>query len=308
MYRRLTVIAGGLTFGSAALLAQVTGAVAGQNFQQADTMVRTAPAPPVIRALGTPTIAGSPFSGAEERHTTQTLGDGTVLETSESSILYRDNDGRTRTERTVQGKTIVNIVDPIAHISIRLDPIAKTAMKTIFAGGGGGARGGTMTAADKMAIEAGLVAGSAGGRGASAPVATTPPSAQAKAELDQVQKMMAELQAKQEASTNTHTEDLGTMHQNGVQAQGSRTTLTIPVGQIGNNRDIKVVNERWYSPELQMNVKTMNSDPRYGTTTYEMRNISRSNPPLSLFQIPSDYTVQEGGGRGGMITAAPAKK
>jgi hypothetical protein len=312
MYQRLITIAGGMTLGSAALLAQVTGGgIGGQNFQQADTMVRPTTAVPVMRAIGTPPIAGMPFSGTEERHTSQTLGDGTVLESSETSILYRDNDGRTRTERTAQGRTIITIVDPIAHTSVRLDPSTKTATKmTTVAGFGGGAGGGlrgglATTTADKAAYEAGVVAAA---RGGNMPVATTAPSAEAKLALDDLQKKMAEMQAQQETNTRTHSEDLGMMHQNGVQAQGSRSTLTIPVGQIGNNREIKVVNERWYSQELQMTVKSINSDPRFGTTTYDLRNISRSNPPLSFFQIPSDYTVQEGGGRGGAVTAMPVRK
>jgi hypothetical protein len=98
------------------------------------------------------------------------------------------------------------------------------------------------------------------------------------------------------------------MHQNGVPAQGTRSTLSIPVGQIGNNREIKVVNERWYSQELQMVVKSVNSDPRFGTTTYELKNITRSNPDATLFQAPADYTTLESGGRGGRGMPVPAGK
>jgi hypothetical protein len=88
--------------------------------------------------------------------------------------------------------------------------------------------------------------------------------------------------------------------QNGVLATGTRSTLTIPLGQIGNNRDIHVVNEQWFSEDLQMLVKTVNSDPRFGENTYELTNISRMEPDAALFQIPTDYTVIEPGtGRGG---------
>jgi hypothetical protein len=312
MYQRFTITAAGLFLGTTALLAQVTGVtVGGQNFQQADTMVRAAPAAPVFRVGGAPPIAGSPFSATEERHSTQTLSDGTVLETTESTVLYRDNEGRTRSERTLQGKTTITIVDPIAHTNVRLDPSTKIAFKS----------GGTLATAvlspatsDKAAYEAGVVAGMAGGRGGrGAGVAGTPATtADAKAALDDLQKKMAEMAASQRTNTNSVNEELGMMNQNGVPAQGTRTTLTIPVGQIGNSREIKVVNERWYSQELQMTVKSVNSDPRYGTSTYELRNINRSNPPLSFFQIPPDYTVQEGGGGGrggsGGFTTTPVKK
>jgi hypothetical protein len=113
-----------------------------------------------------------------------------------------------------------------------------------------------------------------------------------------MEKLKAQLSNQLDAAKRTTREDLGTLNQYGVPAQGTRETLTIPAGEIGNNRDIHVINERWYSNELQMLVKSVNSDPRFGTTTYQLTNIVRVNPDSSLFQIPADYTVAEGGGRG----------
>ena len=93
-------------------------------------------------------------------------------------------------------------------------------------------------------------------------------------------------------------EDLGFQMQNGVMAEGTRVTRTIPAGTIGNSRDLHVVNEQWYSKDLQMMVKTVNSDPRYGVTTYEMTNISHDAPEAGLFMIPAGYTITEQAGRG----------
>jgi len=88
-----------------------------------------------------------------------------------------------------------------------------------------------------------------------------------------------------------------------VIAQGTRTTETIPAGQIGNQLPIKVVDEVWHSAELQMDVMTTHSDPRSGEVVYKLTNISRANPPRALFEPPADYTVTGptaggGGGRG----------
>jgi hypothetical protein len=308
MNRRLTTIAAGLAFGATALLAQVSGTPGWQSFQEAGTLVRRSVDGPVItRPLSVlAPVSGSPFSATEERRTTQTLSDGTVLDTSESTVLYRDNDGRTRTERTVQGKTTIMIVDPVAHTNVRLDPSTKAAWKATVGGGyqfatplpatAPSADKAAAEAADRAKFEAGLVAGMGGRRGGT-PAGATTPDVNTKQLLDDLQKKMAEMQ--QDAATQPRSEDLGMMHQNGVPAQGTRTTLTIPVGQIGNSREIKVVNERWYSADLQMTVKSINSDPRFGTTTYELKNIQRTNPDASLFQIPPDYTVMEGGGRRG---------
>ena len=42
-----------------------------------------------------------------------------------------------------------------------------------------------------------------------------------------------------------------------------------------------------------MMVKTSNSDPRYGVTTYEMMNISQAAPDAGLFMVPAGYTITE---------------
>lgn len=86
-------------------------------------------------------------------------------------------------------------------------------------------------------------------------------------------------------------EDLGTQMIEGVSAQGTRTTVTIPAGQIGNDKPIVTTTERWYSPDLQVTVMNNRTDPRTGTTTYKLTNINRVEPSPALFQVPPDYTV-----------------
>jgi hypothetical protein len=104
-------------------------------------------------------------------------------------------------------------------------------------------------------------------------------------------------------------EDLGTQTINGVTATGTRYTRTIPAGQIGNEKPIVVVSEHWYSNDLQIVVKSSRIDPRFGTTTYTVSNIQRTEPAASLFTVPADYTVQTGrrgrGGPGGHAHVAP---
>ncbi|HJR05904.1 MAG TPA: energy transducer TonB [Pyrinomonadaceae bacterium] len=90
------------------------------------------------------------------------------------------------------------------------------------------------------------------------------------------------------------TESLGKQMIEGVEAEGTRTTVTFAAGAIGNERPINIVSERWYSPELQTVVMTKHSDPRFGETTYRLTNINRSEPSRTLFEVPSDYTLKEG--------------
>lgn len=76
-------------------------------------------------------------------------------------------------------------------------------------------------------------------------------------------------------------------------AEGSRTTVTYPVGAVGNDRPLTTTTETWTSPELKMVVLSKNSDPRSGESTTRLTNISRSEPDPSLFQIPADYEIIE---------------
>ncbi|MEW6128826.1 MAG: hypothetical protein AB1757_17445 [Acidobacteriota bacterium] len=89
-------------------------------------------------------------------------------------------------------------------------------------------------------------------------------------------------------------ESLGNQTIDGVEAEGTRSVTTIPVGQIGNDRPLEVVSERWYSSALQTVVMTKYSDPRFGTTTYRLTNIKLEEPAKSLFSVPADYNIEEG--------------
>jgi hypothetical protein len=101
--------------------------------------------------------------------------------------------------------------------------------------------------------------------------------------------------AKAAEESETVTTSLGTQMVGGISAEGTRYTRTIPVGQIGNAKPILIVTERWYSPDLQMFVMTKHTDPRMGETTFQMTNIQRQEPAATLFQVPADYTVEQGG-------------
>jgi hypothetical protein len=86
-------------------------------------------------------------------------------------------------------------------------------------------------------------------------------------------------------------EPLGKKMVEGVEAEGRRSTVTIPSGEIGNTLPIEIVDENWYSPDLQILVMTRHSDPRSGETTYRLTNIKRNEPDRSLFGVPADYTI-----------------
>jgi hypothetical protein len=229
---------------------------------------------------GNKVVKGAPFSATASTETTQTLQDGTTIHRTTASTLYRDSQGRSRHEVTLSGfgplqasgktHTMITIADPVAGTHYVLDPESKVAHQMTFHGHGG--KGG-------------------------------PPSESAQGFQE---KMESRLQ-QDEASGLVRKETLGTQLVNGVNAEGTRVTRTIPVGQIGNNKAIQIVFERWYSPDLQVVVKSTRTDPRFGSTTYTLSNIQRTEPSASLFTVPTDYSVQQGGpgGRRGMRMPPP---
>lgn len=87
---------------------------------------------------------------------------------------------------------------------------------------------------------------------------------------------------------NRRVESLGKEMIEGFAAEGTRTTIVIPAGSIGNDEPLEIVHERWYSPELQTILLSKHSDPRWGETIYKLFNIDRGAPDSSLFSLPAD--------------------
>jgi len=87
------------------------------------------------------------------------------------------------------------------------------------------------------------------------------------------------------------TEDLGAQTMEGLVVEGRRTTVTYPVGSMGNDREITNVSEIWSNKELRLMILQVRSDPRNGETTTKIENLSRTQPDPNLFLPPPDYKV-----------------
>jgi hypothetical protein len=213
-------------------------------------------------------VTGAPYSAVAVTETRQTLADGNTISRKVQANVFRDGQGRTRRETTLTGvgplsttgasRTFVMIHDPVAGTAFVLHQDTKVAEK--------------------------LPARSRGKKGPAAPA-------------DLQGKFNARMQ-EEIANGTLKKEDLGVQTINGISAQGTRFTRTIAAGQAGNVKPIIITNERWYSPDLQIVIKTVRSDPRFGETTYTVTNIQKQEPAAALFAVPSDYTVKQGGVRG----------
>jgi len=87
----------------------------------------------------------------------------------------------------------------------------------------------------------------------------------------------------------TKQEDLGTQSIAGVAAHGVRETQTVPTAAGSTGNEIVLTDEYWYSEDLHMNVVVKHSDPRSGSVTMTLTQVTRTDPDPSLFQIPEGY-------------------
>ena len=254
----------------------------------------TAPAEPVADVVGFVSsefawrdglVKGAPYSAEAITETTQILADGNRIVNKNSALVYRDSDGRTRREQTLSHVgpwasqnplTRIFLSDPVAGVSYILEPENRVARKTALP--------------PRLMEEKGVGEHAVAGE-FNLPLPPPPhgeaPNIMFLAHGDNTHFALAGGKAEHKS------ESLGKESVEGVMAEGTRTTMTIPAGEIGNERPIVVVSERWYSPELQTTLVTKQTDPRFGETTYRLTNILRSEPPRSLFEPPPGYTVQD---------------
>ena len=223
------------------------------------------------------TVKAAPYSAEVVNESVQTLTDGNRIVRRSTSRVYRDSDGRVRREQDRPiGSPEISIADPVAGARWTLDVDNHTARQ--------------MPALGRLVNYTGAI--------------------------DDMERLSVVLNGLQTYSLNTAggrgwivgpgggaqeaEERLAPRTIEGVRVDGVRRTSTIAAGAIGNERAIVVSTEEWTSPDLKALVLSEHSDPRTGTTTYKLVNIKRGDPQASLFQVPPDYTVVQGGrGHGG---------
>jgi|HubBroStandDraft_6_1064221.scaffolds.fasta_scaffold30861_2 hypothetical protein len=203
---------------------------------------------------------GAPYSATRTITRVQKLDNGTTITHTEVVKEARDSDGRTFNERQPEttgagagNRTFVRVFDPVNRVAISWSSNSKQATVVHL----------------PDASPAGMSRLAQGSGGAGGPV-----------------HFRGGMQAE-------NVENLGTKTINGVTAEGTRTTRVIPAGTQGNDQPLTVTHESWVSSDLKIAVMRVDADPRFGTTTVELTNISRDQPPAALFQAPAGYTVNE---------------
>lgn len=253
-------------------------------------------------------ITGAPFMAEAIITSTQILADGTKINHTAQSKLYRDAAGRFRRDDSRQQLNIPGanveiqeatlIINPVAGYSYSLNtnqrtyrrydsketgektPVVSEARRT-------SRRASSMTIQSSSTSTSSTKSSSTSESSVEEPVSNSPRSAKSETSDD-----AASLTGKPGISLKK--ESLGTRTIEGLNAEGVRTTAIIPAGRMGNDRPITVVYEKWFSKEIMMTVLSKRSDPRLGEQEYRLINISRAEPPLSVFSPPAGYTRVSG--------------
>lgn len=217
-------------------------------------------------------VTAAPYTATANTESTQILSDGNRIVNKTSALVARDSQGRTRRETSVHrigqlqvdSPKLVFINDPTTHTQYILQ--GGEATKVIR-------REGTWSEGPQIIDLHGT-----GERGIKTKVMVrTQGGAERRKESDSPEQIKHE--------------NLGTQTIEGVSAEGKRETVTIPAGQIGNERPIEIVSESWFSPELHTMVLRRHSDPRVGETIFRLTDIKRNEPDASLFQAPAGSRV-----------------
>jgi hypothetical protein len=212
-------------------------------------------------------VKGAPYAADGITETTQTLGDGTHINRQETYSIYRDAEGRIRRESGDQ----VWISDPVAKVSYVLDTKQQTARKLALSRNMTVNYGKTPTGPQTMLVQNGAIGGGGMAIVLDRPVADDGDKATAEA---------------------ARSEPLGKQKMEGVDVDGMRTTTVIPQGQIGNDRPLQMVHERWESAELHVTIFSKHTDPMMGERVERLTNVRRGEPDPALFQVPAGYAIE----------------
>ena len=243
----------------------------------------------------TEVVKNQPYQAVAITDVKQTLADGSHITQSTTATVARDSEGRTARVQQLStigpwrsgsdtsqgnGPTLTTIFDPVAktHTDYTSDNkvahVAKLPPMPPLDAAAHHSEGGFAVFSD------GPVGGATGGG-----VGPMTFAVQGHANTSQA--------SPDHAAPDVRTESLGTKTVEGISVTGTRATTTIPAGAIGNDKDLVITRETWYSADLKLVIQSTQIDPRFGESSYTLTNIQRSEPDPSMFQVPAGYTVDK---------------
>ena len=227
-----------------------------------------------IVALEHKRVKGAPFSATLLIEETP---EGSSETRTTTSLIYRDAEGRTRRDQLRANRAndveTTTISDPVAGFAYELTHSDSTARRMKLS-----PRVEGQTRDAMAAMRNSIAAKDRAGSYQMLPVPTNGPR---------------ELKPKGTSvvAGGSNSESLGEKEIEGVTAEGTRTTVTIPAGAMGNERAMDIVTERWYSSKLSTVVLIERLDPRFGRSVYRLTGLVRTEPAVSMFSVPGKYKI-----------------
>ncbi len=251
-------------------------------------------------------VTDAPYTAEAITESTQALADGNRISRRSSVQVARDGRGRERREHQAmvvgpmvarRSLALVTITDPATGVAVTIDHERQlaTRMRMRRWAGGPGAPGGPPPGGPPrpgIGLSYPPMAGTVTSvQGTTVQGSTMHWTAAAGSDVT----MAAPARALAE-NGERRTETLEPQLIEGVRAEGTRTTVTIAAGAIGNDLPIEIVSERWFSPELKIVVLSRRHDPRFGETVFRLANLVRGEPSADLFEIPAGYRIDDAKG------------
>ena len=84
-------------------------------------------------------------------------------------------------------------------------------------------------------------------------------------------------------------EELGEQALGPVMLRGIRRSRTIPAAVSGTGKDVIVVDEYWYCPDLSIYMIIKHNDPRTGEQIVAVSDVARGEPDGAQFAVPAIY-------------------
>ncbi len=219
--------------------------------------------------LAGPLVLGAPFSADAEMMATLTIA-GIPLRVASSARYYRDSAGRSRVEQlssrvtpmsTKSERHISTIIDedPSDRLIETIDPVTRTvrSLPRNVLGLGLGGDGDAFTV----------------------PIGGTRFLLFRRADAVQRTQGLGEHLIRREV--------LGKEQVNGIEAVGTRMTLTLHT--VRDAQPATIVDEQWEAPGFGVLVRARHSDSRYGTIDYMLTRVQRTEPSRALFVVPAEY-------------------
>lgn len=204
-------------------------------------------------------VTGAPYSALGTSETITTLPDGNRVVRQNHIRLWRDRDGRTRSEISLSSIGGTPPVELHTTVTVIDDPAARQRYM-LRSGDNVAVTVPILPCRNEASLEPDITVGPP--RPANLPMRVSSPV------------------------------PLGERKVDGETVAGRRIEATIPAGAAGNSQPIEMSAEQWYGKDLQVVIEATYKDPRTGETRYRLSDIDRGEPDARLFQVPDNYVKQ----------------